>query len=34
MPSRLITKPLQWKEMLLRMTCPYTTLVLLGHIEV
>ena len=33
-PSRFITKPLPWKEMLFRITCTYTTLVLTGHIEV
>jgi hypothetical protein len=33
-PSRFTTKLLPWKEMLSRVTCIYTTLVLRGHIEV
>ena len=33
-PSHFTTKLLPWKEMLSRMTCIYTTLVLTGHIEV
>jgi hypothetical protein len=33
-PSRFTTKLLPSKEMLSRMTCIYTTLVLRGHIEV